>query len=327
MKSKSSLVVTIIVLLFICCACGNNSSNESVVTGNEATESPSPTETSSNSDNEIDDNDSDSEDDSEELNYRQKLMKYVEEEYPEDDDTTIECINGLKELYPSVKNESIESGATSSDVSLFATYCAYLMKWFDVETAAFYVGEAGMSVAEAFDSGNKDDLKRELKRFKEGYSEYFAPLYDKQYDEGQYKVGKDIQAGEYVLFTSVGYSSGYFCVSSDPNGDDITFNDNFDYNSIITIKKGEYIELSRCSAVPMKDVKKIPKKKGTMFKVGKHIKAGTYKIKSKGGSDGYYCIYPDSRHDDIESNDNFKGTRYIKVKNGQYLLFSRATFK
>ncbi|MBQ1847431.1 MAG: hypothetical protein II135_05440 [Clostridia bacterium] len=148
-----------------------------------------------------------------------------------------------------------------------------------------------------------------------------------QYREGQYKVGKDIPAGEYVLFvTNSGYM-GYFSVSSDANGNNIIFNDNFDYNSIITIKDGQYLELSRCYAIDIDFVPTIDKSKGTMFKVGLHIPAGEYKIAASDSQYmGYYCIYESSLQNKIISNDNFNGSRYITVKNGQYLKLSRSKF-
>ena len=55
------------------------------------------------------------------------------------------------------------------------------------------------------------------------------------YPVGQYKVGTDMPVGEYILFASGG--KGYFCVSSDSNAKDILFNDNFEYNSIITVRE------------------------------------------------------------------------------------------
>ena len=72
-----------------------------------------------------------------------------------------------------------------------------------------------------------------------------------QYSAGVYKVGTDLPAGEYVVFASG--SAGYFCVSSDSNQNDILFNDNFSTNSIITVNDGEYVNLSRCYAIPISE--------------------------------------------------------------------------
>ena len=143
-----------------------------------------------------------------------------------------------------------------------------------------------------------------------------------EYSAGTYKVGTDIPAGEYILYSSD--DSGYFCVSSDSNQADIIFNDNFDYNSIITIYDREYLELSRCSAIPFSENPDVDTTAAGMFKVGTHIPAGEYKLETS--DSGYYCIYADSRHDDIIANDNFEGQNYVTVSDGQYLLLSRCKF-
>lgn len=144
-----------------------------------------------------------------------------------------------------------------------------------------------------------------------------------QYSAGVYKVGVDIPAGEYVVFASGGM--GYFCVSSDSNQNDILFNDNFDYNSIISINDGEYLDLSRAYAISIEESPDVEIDATGMFKVGTHIPAGEYKLESTDGL-GYYCIYPDSRQDDIIANDNFEGQNYVTVSDGQYLVLSRCKF-
>lgn len=144
------------------------------------------------------------------------------------------------------------------------------------------------------------------------------------YEEGQYKVGADIPSGEYVILA--GSAGGYFSVTSDANGSDILFNDNFDTNSIITVYDGEFLELSRCFAVSTEEfyseyVVDLDNT-GIFIKVGIDIPAGEYKLESDANG-GYYCIYSSSRHDDIIANDNFKGNSYININDGEYLVLSR----
>lgn len=146
---------------------------------------------------------------------------------------------------------------------------------------------------------------------------------ESSYSSGQYKVGTDIPAGEYILFA--GGETGYFCVSSDSNADNILLNDNFEYNSIITVQDGEYLELTRCYAVGMSDNLDIDTSGTGMFKVGTHIPAGEYKLEA-GNEKGYYCIYSDSRHGDIIANNNFDGQTYVTVSDGQYLQLVRCCF-
>lgn len=150
------------------------------------------------------------------------------------------------------------------------------------------------------------------------------------YEAGVHKVGTDIPAGEYVILVTSG-TSGYFAVCSDANCDNIIFNDNFEYNSIVTVKNGEYIELKRCVAIPVEEFyawQTIPTNiSGVMLLVGKDIPAGEYKLKAEDGVRGYYCIYSSSRQQNIVSNKNFENSAYVSVKAGQYLVLSRCVIQ
>lgn len=146
------------------------------------------------------------------------------------------------------------------------------------------------------------------------------------YDEGQYKVGRDFIAGEYVLLNTSDYS-GYFAVSSDSNGQNTIVNGLFEVNSIITVYDGEYLELSRCIAIESSDFYSSYTIKsdldGTMLKVGYDIMPGEYKLIATSDRQGYYCIYNDSRQTHIVDNDLFKNSSWVTVKSGQYLVLSR----
>lgn len=150
------------------------------------------------------------------------------------------------------------------------------------------------------------------------------------YEAGQYKVGLDMQPGEYVLLAT-GSIAGYFCVSSDANGRDILFNDNFEVNSIIEVRRGEYVQLNRCIAIDAEDFYSEYSIKtsnaGVMLKVGYDILPGEYKLTATGDRQGYYCIYDDARHDDIVANDLFTNSSYVSVSRGQYLILSRCIIR
>ena len=146
------------------------------------------------------------------------------------------------------------------------------------------------------------------------------------YEESQYRVGYDMVPGEYVLLATTDFS-GYFCVSSDALGNKIICNELFDVNSIVTVRTGEYIELSRCIAILATDFYTRytirTDNPGVMLKVGYDIMPGTYRVTAVSGENGYYCIYNDSRHDDIIDNDLFRGSCYITLRAGQYVILSR----
>lgn len=78
-----------------------------------------------------------------------------------------------------------------------------------------------------------------------GARELFEVLNDvEEYDEsGYYKVGFDIDPGEYSIES---YGSGYIGVMSGPVGNsEIIENDNFSGSYTVTIKDGQYLTLSK----------------------------------------------------------------------------------
>lgn len=150
----------------------------------------------------------------------------------------------------------------------------------------------------------------------------------KTYGAGQYKVGVDIPAGEYLVLADSG-RSGYFKESIDANGKDIIKNDNFDNNSIIMIHDGNYFELSRCKAISLNEAPNITETLSTlsdgMYKAGLHFPAGEYKLQALEGNRAYYCIYDSSDQQKIVANNNFANTNYININEGQYLKLQRCS--
>ena len=151
------------------------------------------------------------------------------------------------------------------------------------------------------------------------------------YESGNYKVGVDIPSGIYVLLVSKEYtdlpSPGYFAISKDPNKKKIVANDNFGGNSIIEVLNGEYLQLSRCTAIPLDKAPDLKPTGGVyqegMYIVGRHVPPGEYVLKTTDEErDGYIALYPDARHKKILTNYLFKKKRYVKIENGQYLKLS-----
>ena len=162
----------------------------------------------------------------------------------------------------------------------------------------------------------------------------------------KYKVGKDIPAGQYVIIhdTQVGSTDyTYWALYKSKNGSYIR-NDGFSYTSIVTLKKGQYIEFNGGYAVPIskvnksifsvKNLNKYSVKDGGTVKVGVGFGAGTYKFTlAKGQS--YGTVYIASK--DRGLNLNYKYTRYlvskskksvtIKLKKGQYVEIEGCTVK
>ena len=141
------------------------------------------------------------------------------------------------------------------------------------------------------------------------------------YAGGTYEVGVDIPAGEYAVFV-ISDKQGKFNVSRDRTGDETIFKDSFRYNSIFTVREGEYLQLNNCRAKKIETVDSINTSGNGMFKIGTYLPAGEYELVADSDS-GYYCIYNNSRFEDIIKNDNFEGNIYVSVKDGQYLKLSR----
>lgn len=141
---------------------------------------------------------------------------------------------------------------------------------------------------------------------------------------GMYKVGTDLPAGEYILYGDG--NMAYFQVSKDSTGtiESIISNDNFSGTRYITVADGQYLEFRSSYALP--EVKapvqqpKDGKFENGMYKVGKDIKAGEYKVVSSGGL-AYFEVRKNSSGslEGIVSNDNFEGEKYVTVKDGQYI--------
>lgn len=140
---------------------------------------------------------------------------------------------------------------------------------------------------------------------------------------GMYKIGTDIPAGEYLIY-SEGIS--YYQVTKDSTGslESIISNDNFSGTRYVTVSDGQYLEFRNAKMI---SAAKAEPQKPTgneylegMYKVGKDIPAGEYKAVSTGGT-AYIEVAANSKGniESIVSNDNFEGEKYISVKDGQYL--------
>ena len=151
-----------------------------------------------------------------------------------------------------------------------------------------------------------------------------------QHGDGTYKVGFDIVAGEYIAF-STGKYSGYVCVSTDANQNDILENEIFYGSHYITVSDEQYLQVDNAIIIPAAKynvglTNYIDIAEG-MYKVGTDIPAGEYKVsKFVRNSSGYYCIYNNSNADrKIVNNNIFKTSAYVTVNVGDYLLLSNAT--
>ena len=126
-----------------------------------------------------------------------------------------------------------------------------------------------------------------------------------------------------MLLLSEADKGGMFIVSTDANAENVIYYDYFHGNSIATVKNGEYLKLSSCYAKKFSSVKSLNTSGEGMFKVGTHIPAGEYKLTTtEDDIGGMYTVSGDSRKEEVIAWDYFKGSAYVQVKNGQYLILN-----
>lgn len=149
---------------------------------------------------------------------------------------------------------------------------------------------------------------------------------DESIKAGMYKVGEDIAAGEYVLFADQGIMA-YYQVSKDSSGrlESIITNDNFYGTRYVSVVSGQYLELKNSKMLP---IEKAPVLQATdnkfeegMYKVGRDLPAGEYKVIPDRGGSAYVEVSKDAsgQLNSIVSNDNFDAEKYITVNDGQYI--------
>ena len=158
------------------------------------------------------------------------------------------------------------------------------------------------------------------------------PKEDGSMGEGMYKVGTDLQAGEYVIIIN-NSDTGYMQISKDSTGtlNSIVGNENISNRTYVTVNDGEYLTVKSGKIYPLDKAPKVEPQNGIlpsgMYKVGTDIQAGEYKVNSTG--DGYVEITSTSRHTatGILSNDIFTGDKYITIQDGQYVKLQNTTLR
>lgn len=150
---------------------------------------------------------------------------------------------------------------------------------------------------------------------------------DSKIEDGTYKIGTDIEAGEYLVVSD---GMTYVESAKDSTGEleSIVFNETLmdGGQMYVTIEDGEYFKLQGGNMYPIADApSNIPEDgiyKDGMYKVGQDIPAGEYKVivNDETGM-GYYEVSKNSRHslESIITNEVPQADDYLTVSDGQYL--------
>lgn len=171
----------------------------------------------------------------------------------------------------------------------------------------------------------------------------------KSYEDGIFEVGKDIEAGEYVVMPNKEEKAAAIQVGNelitDKNGsyisEQVMYQTNVDSGvGFVTISKNEYVMFYDATAYKIEDyITCISNQKvvseDTKFKVGINLEPGTYTLKNINPffkddptAAAGYSIYSDSIYTD-ETKENgvvFLNTTTVTVKDGEYLLLNSCEF-
>lgn len=147
---------------------------------------------------------------------------------------------------------------------------------------------------------------------------------------GMYKVGAEIPAGEYVIQPQG--DAAYYEVSTDSSGsmNSIITNDLLAGCSVyVSVRDGQYLTVRSAKFTAAENYEARPASpiKQGMYRVGRDIAAGEYKVTSNGMAT-YCAVQKDSYNTpgSILSNDAvFEGSKYVTVRDGQYLLIKGCT--
>lgn len=158
---------------------------------------------------------------------------------------------------------------------------------------------------------------------------------DNGYKAGQYKVGRDIEAGEYVVTESSKTTNVYLELTAIPNAqigsEQFLFNENFHNRHYVKAEDGQYLNFNAGKLYSLEEAPAVQKESDNGFaagqyKVGRDIEAGEYIIVDK--TDGGLILLEQTTQPfaKVSSPDrlfieNFVYRHYVKLEEGQYISF------
>lgn len=194
--------------------------------------------------------------------------------------------------------------------------------------------EESLTTDEDFDE-EFDELMNDMEAFEEKEVALSLKLDGKdKVETGNYKVGDDIPAGEYVVF---GGEYGSIRVTKDNSEDPEsmividTIREN--HHRYVAIKKGNYVKLDDTEMYPADAVPPLKPEDGIYrngsYKVGQDIPAGEYKVLFDGdekNTDSGRVIVSKSPNDDYDEEvlyESVKTNAYVTLEDGQYVVLDR----
>lgn len=149
--------------------------------------------------------------------------------------------SGLEETIAEVEATTLEGLTLDTGTKLSNAYDEAVAVMNDDEAKQYEVDSAQRALISAFDSASSESEAYEaaLEEAEEAAESVIG--------EGTYRVGTDIEAGEYKL-TATSDIPGYWEVTNSSAPDaDIVGNDNFEGTAYVTVTDGQYLKLNRCT--------------------------------------------------------------------------------
>lgn len=145
------------------------------------------------------------------------------------------------------------------------------------------------------------------------------------YGRGSYVIGQDMPPGEYAIFTEDDtslntYSTCTLTLYKNDSDERKIGTFSFQHHGLITLYKGQHLILSRGYAVEAGKAGIQPGTSG-MYKAGRDMEAGVYRLKPLTSDGARYSLYNDVRYyyDYMDESRTFLEPVIITVEDGQYL--------
>ena len=145
------------------------------------------------------------------------------------------------------------------------------------------------------------------------------------YGPGSYVIGRDIPPGEYAVFTEDtseqnAYSTCTITLYKDDTDERRIGTFRFQHHGLITLYKGQHLVITKGYAVEA-DRAGITLGTTGMYKAGRDMEPGTYRITPLTSGGGYYALYNDVRYyyDYIDEYGALFEPVTINIGEGQYL--------
>lgn len=145
------------------------------------------------------------------------------------------------------------------------------------------------------------------------------------YGRGSYVIGRDMPAGEYAVFTedtspNNAFSSCTFTLYKNDLDEKKIGTFSFQHHGLVTLYNGQHLVLTKGYAVPGEQAG-ISLGTTGMYKAGRDMEPGTYRLTPMTSDGAHYALYNDVRYyyDYMDDYRTFSQPVTVTLEEGQYL--------